>query len=81
MKPGIQEKIRIGVVAGASVHKNAAKRNFWKRQAKTALLAAGSAGTDFLVVLTPRVNTLTKKQFKELLFQALLPHTKNDHRQ
>ncbi|MGC9598904.1 MAG: ribonuclease P protein component [Minisyncoccia bacterium] len=79
-KPNIQEKIRIGVIANASVHKNAAKRNFWKRQTKATLLAAGGAGTDFLVILTPKINTLTKQQFKELLRRALPPRATANHR-
>ncbi len=80
-KPNTQEKIRVGVVANAFVHKSAAKRNFWKRQAKAALLAADGTGTDFLVILTPRINTITKKQFRELLYRTFLPDTKDDRRQ
>ncbi len=59
-------KPRIGVVANAAVHKSAAKRNFWKRQAKTALagLYGAGGGDDLLIILSPRVTTLTKKQFR-----------------
>jgi ribonuclease P protein component len=63
---------RIGVVANAAVHKSAAKRNFWKRQAKAVLLAfiPKIASRDFLIILFPKVNTLTKKKFKKELLDA-----------
>ena len=72
------EKIRIGVVANAAVHKTAVKRNFWKRQAKATLLdfASGTSHRDFLVVLFPKVNTLTKKNFKKELLGAAARITK-----
>ncbi len=63
-------KNRIGVIASASVHKSAAKRNFWKRQAKTILTSLNSAEKDLLVVFSPKVNSLTKKQFKKILIEA-----------
>ncbi len=66
-------RVRIGVVAGKSVHKSAAKRNFWKRQAKAALLSlanrehGGGKGMDILMILSAGVNGLTKKRFQEEL--------------
>jgi ribonuclease P protein component len=71
-KKSLSKIERIGVVIGKSVHKNATERNFWKRQAKAAL-AGGTKGVnnDFLVVFSPKVNELTKKQFKNELLKAL----------
>jgi len=65
-----REQNRIGVVAGPAVHKNATKRNFWKRQAKMTLLTLRSTGNDFLVIISPKANTLTKAQFREKLLAA-----------
>lgn len=62
--------IKIGVVANTSFHKSAAKRNFWRRQAKAALLTFKKENKNFLLVLFPRTNTLTKKQFREKLSGA-----------
>lgn len=58
---------KIGVVANLSFHKSAAKRNFWKRQAKAALLSFKKENKNFLTILFPKTNTLTKKQFREKL--------------
>jgi len=66
-KDGAPGKNRIGVVVGKSVHKTAVRRNFWKRQAKAGLRAEHAAGKDLLMVLSPKVNELTVKQFRELL--------------
>ena len=63
-------KNRVGVVVNTSVHKSAAKRNFWKRQAKAALLPRADNSHDFLVVLFSKVNTLTKKKFRNALQSA-----------
>lgn len=63
-------KTRIGVVVNTAVHKTAVKRNFWKRQTKAALLALTGAPRDFLVILSPKVNTLTKENFKKALLNA-----------
>jgi ribonuclease P protein component len=77
---------RIGVVAGITVHKSAAKRNFWKRQAKGVLsrsLARASShegriprttqesGNDVLLILSSRANELTKKQFQKILSETI----------
>ena len=62
---------RIGIVAGVSVNKKAAKRNFWKRQAREALGGAGVApGKDLLIIISPKVNAATKKQFREAVVKA-----------
>lgn len=65
---------RVGVVVGAAVHKSAAKRNFWKRQAREtlrALIPQAGAPRDLLLILFPKVNLLTKKQFREKLKHGL----------
>ena len=61
---------RIGVVAGMTVEKTATKRNFWKRQAKTALARLPAAGRDIVIILSPRVKTLTKKKFSDEVAMA-----------
>ena len=67
------ERARIGVVVGKSVHATAVKRNFWKRQALAVLtVAASAAGNDILMIVSPNVNRLTKKQFKDELLKALV---------
>lgn len=63
-------RARVGVVAGISVHKTAAKRNFWKRQARVGLAKLGRADTDTLIILSPGVTKLTKKKFQEELAAA-----------
>ena len=60
----------IGVIAGVAVHKNAARRNFWKRQSKSVLQELGSSKKDFLLILLPEVNTLTRMKFRKLLQEA-----------
>ncbi len=64
-----RKKTRIGVVVNTAVGKTAAKRNFWKRQAKASLLAIKNK--DVLMVLFPSVNTLTKKQFRTSVREAI----------
>ena len=59
------------VVVSMAVNKSAAKRNFWKRQAREGLRTAKSAGNDFLLILSPRVRALTKKQFSEQLLNTI----------
>jgi ribonuclease P protein component len=54
---------RIGVVAGIAVHKNATKRNFWKRQVKSQLLLLNPMGKDIIVTCFAKINTLTKSAF------------------
>lgn len=65
------EQARIGVVVGTSVHGAAVKRNFWKRQARTALSSAAVAGHDILMIVSPGVVRLTRKQFREKVMKAL----------
>jgi len=59
------------VVVSMAVNKSAAKRNFWKRQARERLRAKKNEGNDFLLILSPRVGSLTKKQFNEQLLAAI----------
>jgi len=75
-RPNGEKRDRIGVIVGVPVHKSAAKRNFWKRQAKAILAAREKNGTsgrpqDMILILSPKANSLTKKKFKEKLLQAL----------
>jgi len=68
----MRTKSRIGVVVSMAVHKSAAKRNFWKRQAKAILRQNEDArGLDLLLIFSPKVNELTKKQFREKLGAAV----------
>ena len=67
---------RIGIVAGVAVSTSAARRNFWKRQARAVLAAKdpsrkNGGGRDLLLIILPKVKTLTKKQFREKLSHAL----------
>jgi ribonuclease P protein component len=76
IRPNGEQRERIGVVVNTAVHKSAAKRNFWKRQAKATITgrhggAKDRDGHDLLLILFSKVNTLTKKQFKEKLSEAL----------
>ena len=59
------------MVVGVSVHKTAVKRNFWKRQALAVLAPHASSGSDILMIALPKINSLTKKRFKEELLKAL----------
>ena len=71
---------RIGVVIGKSVDKRAARRNFWERQIKARLLripVAGGAGKDFLVMVFPKINSLTKKEFIEIFDTTVRKLKKN----
>jgi ribonuclease P protein component len=65
------KRSRIGIVVGKNVHKTAVKRNFWKRQARAALQPLVPKGTDIIVVLQPRVNELTKKQFQDVMKKTI----------
>lgn len=72
IKKNTMGNVRIGVVVSVAVSKSAAKRNFWKRQVKTILLAtAKKEARDILVIISPKVSDLTKKQFREKLTSAL----------
>ncbi len=57
---------RIGVVVGKSVDKRAVRRNFWERQVKAQLLQVHGGGRDFLVMVFPKINSLTKKEFVDI---------------
>ncbi len=61
---------RIGVVVGTSVHTTAVKRNFWKRQALAGLTPKATAGHDILMIVSPAVKRITKRQFQEALAGA-----------
>jgi len=65
------QKRRVGIIAGKSVHKSAVKRNFWRRQAKTIFADLIVPGNDFLIIFFPKINELTKKEFREALTKAV----------
>ena len=65
------ESIRIGIVIGKVIYKEATKRNFWKRQAKAMLLKIVPKGMDILLVFISHKAVLTKKQFREDLEGAI----------
>lgn len=63
--------VRAGIVAGVAVHKSAVKRNFWRRQARAEIALRAKGGYDILMVLSPAVNRITKKQFRAAVAKAL----------
>ena len=69
-KQNTADHARIGAVVGVSVHKTAAKRNFWKRQARATLTPFAAAGSDILMIVLPGANRLTKKQFGDEVAKA-----------
>ena len=71
IKKNLREGLRAGIVVGKSVHKTAVKRHFWKRQGIAALAGHAAAGNDILMIVSPNVNRLTKKQFNEEVINAL----------
>jgi ribonuclease P protein component len=62
---------RIATIIGKSAHKNAVKRNFWKRQVLTVVAAHATEGSDILIIASPKIDRLTKRQFKEELLKAM----------
>jgi ribonuclease P protein component len=62
---------RVGIVVGISVNKTAVKRNFWKRQARAEIAMRATGGNDILMVVSPNVRRLTKKQFREEVARTL----------
>lgn len=70
-KKSARPDARIGVVAGKAVHKSAVKRNFWKRQARGTAASLALPGNDILIVLSPGVDRLTRKKFREELSKAI----------
>ena len=62
---------RAAVVAGKNVHKTAVRRNFWKRQSSEIMSAYLRDDRDTILILTARINELTKKQFQEELRKAV----------
>src|SRR5258708_4418288 len=62
---------RIGVVIGAAAVKNAARRNFWKRQAKAVLGTQPSSGRDIVIIFSKKIKEISKKEFRERLLRAI----------
>ena len=71
IKKNSYKTTRIGVVVGVSVNKAAAKRNFWKRQARAEIALRATGGNDILMMVSPNVRRLTKKQFREEIVKTL----------
>jgi ribonuclease P protein component len=72
IKKNSYKTTRVGVVVGLSVSKAAAKRNFWKRQARAEITLRAGAGSDILMMVSPNVRRLTKKQFRGEVAKALV---------
>ncbi len=64
------QKQRVGVIVGKAVHKSAVKRNFWRRQAKVVSADLIMPGNDFLIIFFPKINELTKQEFRQALTKA-----------
>ena len=62
---------RVGVIVGVSVNKIAVKRNFLKRQARAEISLRAAGGNDILMMVSPNVRRLTKKQFREEIVKTL----------
>jgi len=62
---------RFGVVVGVSSIKSAARRNFWRRRAKSVLVATPVKGFDVLVIFRSRVETLSLDVFRKMLSGAI----------
>jgi len=71
IKKNSYKTTRVGIVVGVSVNKAAAKRNFWKRQARAEIVLRATTGSDILMVVSPNVRRLTKKQFREEIAKTL----------
>lgn len=62
---------RVGIIAGKNVHKTAAKRNFWKRQASAILAALIRGDHDAILIIQARVNELSRQQFRDEIKKAV----------
>ena len=71
IKKSSGEEPKIGIIAGKAVHKSAVKRNFWKRQARQALVKGKISGKDMIMIFSARVEELSKKEFQEELSKIL----------
>jgi ribonuclease P protein component len=71
IKKNSYKTTRAGIVVGVSVDKGAAKRNFWKRQARAEIALRAAIGSDILMMVSPNVRRLTKKQFREEVAKTL----------
>jgi ribonuclease P protein component len=68
------KKNRFGVIITASLIKSAARRNFWRRQAKSTFLSLETPpdGFDVFVVLRSRLTLPQKNTFKEVLGKSII---------
>jgi ribonuclease P protein component len=71
-KKNTVQKRRVGVIVGKAVHKSAVKRNFWRRQAKVVFADLIAPGNDFLIIFFPKINELTKQEFRAALTKAVV---------
>ncbi len=78
-KPNATEKSRLGIVLGAATVKGAARRNFWRRQAKSVFLSALTAlkakGIDLLIIFAPHAILPSKRVFRTTLRDAIISLT------
>jgi len=65
VKKNASGRARVGVVVSVAVNKSAVRRNFWKRQAKSAFLPHLSTPYDFILIFSPKVDTLTSRAFRK----------------
>jgi ribonuclease P protein component len=71
IKKNTHKENRLGVVIGVSSLKNATKRNFWRRQARSVFLEMPPAGFDLLIIFSSHTTLPTKKVFKKMLTTAI----------
>ena len=69
-RTGGMNENRIGVIISTAVLKSAARRNFWKRQARVNFKLIPDAGNDFLVIFSKNIKNRTTKEFKEAFLRA-----------
>jgi len=62
---------RIGVVVGKVVAKSAAKRNFLKRQIKSALAALAKPGMDYLIIANRAIEAATRREIRSEIAKAV----------
>jgi ribonuclease P protein component len=65
-------KNRFGIVIGVAAIKSAARRNFWRRQAKSVFLEMPQRGMDVLIILHSRVALPVKSIFRKSLGDAII---------
>jgi ribonuclease P protein component len=70
-------KNRFGIVIGIAAVKSAARRNFWRRQAKSVFLEMSPKGIDVLIILRSHVALPVRNIFRKTLADAIESLTTN----